>query len=1190
MKKRILSFLLSACMLITMLPTTVFADEAATNVLPDALDLTEGNITIKNGTDEGTLKVTYGAAMVVDNIEPSAIINITQTDVATVTTYKIEIAADVTGGVNIKLSGVNIKPSKGAALAINAGAGKVNLILADNSGNKLTGAEYYAGLQKNNAAREADGLLTISCESASLSGHICNDNCGKLTANTGDFGAGIGGGQNGTGSHISIYGGDITATGGENGAGIGGGENGAGSHISIYGGDITATGGDLGAGIGGGGSGTGSHISIYGGNITATGGSFGAGIGSGGIVAPGIGGVGPATGSHISIYGGDITATGGSYAAGIGGGSYGEGSNINIYDGNINATGAWVSSGIGGGNNGNGSNINIEGGNIYATGGTGIGGGSAGEGNNINISGGIVTAVGQYAGAGIGGGNGKDGSNITISGGIVSATGGNSGGAGIGGGGGSSSGPGGKGRDITISGGTVTAKSTTTAYDIGGGGISSSGASLNIKITGGNIYASTIGGTPQNGSGIDVYKATFSIPDDTTGETNLAALSFTSNDTPYSYTMNDTISILDEGAGKLFVYLPVGTYSTEYSGKTYTAKVDVSGQAEFVDLQPTVTAFSFNGFTPNVTGTINEASKTISLTVPFGTDVTTLVPTITHTGASISPNTGVAQNFTSPVEYTVTAADSTTQKYIVTVTVAANPAKAITAFNFNGLTPNVTGTVNEASKTIALTVPYGTNVTALVPSITHSGASVSPNTGVPQNFTSPVEYTVTAADSSTQKYIVTVTVAANPAKAITAFNFNGLTPNVTGTVNEASKTIALTVPYGTNVTALVPSITHSGASVSPNTGVPQNFTSPVEYTVTAADSSTQKYIVTVTVASKPGGGSSGGSTPTPPAPVITVSEVTSELFSNAGDIKVEADVNSAFGQSVEVKITDSTESQNEIFKLAGTDGEVYPFDISLYSKGSNEKIQPKDGYSVKITLPVPEKLLNDKDKIKVVYSKDGKLETLKSELIEKDGKWYIVFETSHFSPYALVVSAEPWTNPFNDIKEGDWYYSAIQYVSQNGLMLGTGGNTFSPQLTTNRGMIATILYRLNGSDETFESTFKDVIPGAYYTNAVAWAQEKGIIAGYGNGMFGPEDSITREQMATILWRYAGSPAADITILSDFIDMGEISDYAKNALAWANQMGIINGKGNGILDPKGKATRAEVAQIMYNFVQKAGIIK
>jgi hypothetical protein len=105
------------------------------------------------------------------------------------------------------------------------------------------------------------------------------------------------------------------------------------------------------------------------------------------------------------------------------------------------------------------------------------------------------------------------------------------------------------------------------------------------------------------------------------------------------------------------------------------------------------------------------------------------------------------------------------------------------------LTPNVIGTVNEAAKTIALTVPYGTNVTALVPTITHTGASVSPNTGVTQNFTNPVIYTVTAEDGSTQTYTVTVTVAPNPAKAITAFSFNGLTPNVTGTVNDIARKI-----------------------------------------------------------------------------------------------------------------------------------------------------------------------------------------------------------------------------------------------------------------------------------------------------------------------------------------------------------------------------------------------------------------
>jgi hypothetical protein len=294
----------------------------------------------------------------------------------------------------------------------------------------------------------------------------------------------------------------------------------------------------------------------------------------------------------------------------------------------------------------------------------------------------------------------------------------------------------------------------------------------------------------------------------------------------------------------------------------------------------------------------------------------------------------------------------------------------------------------------------------------------------------------------------------------------------------------------------------------------------------------------------------------------------------------------------QVKLTDDTESQKEIFSLTGANDKVFPFDISLYSKKSNEKIQPKDGYSVKITLPVPKELLDDREKIKVVYGKDDSLETLKSELVQKDGKWYITFEAVHFSPYALIVSAEPansWSNPFGDVKEGNWYYSAVQYAAQNGLMKGTGSNTFSPELVTNRGMIATILCNLDGSGETEQSTFKDVKPGAYYANAVAWAQKKGIIAGYGNEMFGPDDSITREQLAAMLWKYAGSPAAaDSKGLASFKDAGEISAYAQNALAWANQEGIINGKGGGLLDPKGQATRAETAQIMQNFLQKSGL--
>jgi PGF-pre-PGF domain-containing protein len=264
-----------------------------------------------------------------------------------------------------------------------------------------------------------------------------------------------------------------------------------------------------------------------------------------------------------------------------------------------------------------------------------------------------------------------------------------------------------------------------------------------------------------------------------------------------------------------------------------------------------ITSFRFNSFDPDVVGVINEASKTITMKVPYGTDVTALVPTIVHTGASISPNSGVARSFSSPVTYTVTAEDGTTQSYTVTVTVAPNPAKSITSFRFNSFDPDVVGVINEASRTIALTVPYGTDVTALVPTIVHNGSSISPKSGVAQNFANPVTYTVTAADGTTQSYTVTVTVAPNPAKSITSFKFNGLDPAVNGNISEAAKTVTLTVPYETSVESLIPTIEHTGVSISPGSEVAQNFTNPVVYIVTAADRTTQSYTVTVTVAPSP---------------------------------------------------------------------------------------------------------------------------------------------------------------------------------------------------------------------------------------------------------------------------------------------------------------------------------------------------
>jgi len=276
-----------------------------------------------------------------------------------------------------------------------------------------------------------------------------------------------------------------------------------------------------------------------------------------------------------------------------------------------------------------------------------------------------------------------------------------------------------------------------------------------------------------------------------------------------------------------------------------------------------ITAYSFVGF-PGYAGTINEAAKTIEVTLPFGTNVTNLVAAFTTTGAGVKVGTTAQRsgitpnNFTSPVAYIVTASDGSEVTYTVTVTVASNSAKAITAFSFVGF-PEATGVINEAAKTIGVTLPFGTNVTNLIAKFTTTGidvkvgATVQTSGSTPNNFTNPVQYIVTAADSSTATYTVTVTVAPSSAKAITAYSFVGFT-GATGVINETAKTIAVTVPFGTNLTNLIATFTTTGTVVKVGTKVqisgttPNNFTSPVEYIVTAADNSTATYTVTVTVA------------------------------------------------------------------------------------------------------------------------------------------------------------------------------------------------------------------------------------------------------------------------------------------------------------------------------------------------------
>lgn len=173
---------------------------------------------------------------------------------------------------------------------------------------------------------------------------------------------------------------------------------------------------------------------------------------------------------------------------------------------------------------------------------------------------------------------------------------------------------------------------------------------------------------------------------------------------------------------------------------------------------------------------------------------------------------------------------------------------------------------------------------------------------------------------------------------------------------------------------------------------------------------------------------------------------------------------------------------------------------------------------------------------------------------------------------------------FTDASATAWYHDGVHYCIENGLINGHGNGIWKPQGTLTRGMLTQILYNKAGRPAVSEySFFDDVPPGAWYADAVNWAAKSGVVTGYGNGKFGPGNPITREQLATMLWRYAGSPESGGT-LEGFADADKTSGYAVSALCWTVEKGIVSGKGGESLAPTGKATRAEVAAMLMRFCE------
>jgi len=199
-----------------------------------------------------------------------------------------------------------------------------------------------------------------------------------------------------------------------------------------------------------------------------------------------------------------------------------------------------------------------------------------------------------------------------------------------------------------------------------------------------------------------------------------------------------------------------------------------------------------------------------------------------------------------------------------------------------------------------------------------------------------------------------------------------------------------------------------------------------------------------------------------------------------------------------------------------------------------------------------------------------------------------VFTTTHFPIFFITDDVSTFVNPFEDVKESDWFYEAVSYVVSNDLMTGTASDKFSPNSPMTRAMIVTALYQYEGKPVVRGiSSFTDVEKGQWYTDAINWATENGIVAGYSKDMFGINDKITREQLATILRNYAAKKGLDITKTTDlgrYLDKDDISSWALEALKWANATCLIQGRSSTTLAAREMTTRAEAAQVLMKFIE------
>ena len=766
------------------------------------------------------------------------------------------------------------------------------------------------------------------------------------------------------------------------------------------------------------------------------------------------------------------------------------------------------------------------------------------QGGTFTIYGGTVTATGGDYGAGIGGGAGQvegveDSGTVNIYGGTVTAT-GKENAAGIGGGGAQATGgAGGAGGTVNISGGRVTATGgTPTSPDrgsgagIGGGGGGggaggASGRGAEVTISGGTVTAT--GGTSRNaGPGIGGGAVTISGGTVTANGSTGISGGFSTGENGHAVIFSNSIP----GWGNIESFMQWrGVIFQGNTGKVYSRPNDNSS------VTPTEDFTIGEGMTLTIQDDLSFSKGTLTISEGVtltnkGTIINNKENGITNNGTIINEDKGQITN-----NGTITNTGTITNDGTITNSGTITNNGTIDVYG----TLDGSGTVTGTPVTYKVTgVPLDkTSLDLEVDGSATLTATITPDNATNQNveWSSAPSGIVEISSNENNSKIATITATGTGKTTITA-TVDGksaacqvtVTQPVTGVSLDKDSLTLTEGETGTLIATVQPSNAED-KTVTWTSSDPNVATVDANGVVTAVGAGT----ATITVKTQDGG------------KTATCTVTVERPYTPPANPNYRIDVTTTEGGTVDKD--PSAAKAGETVTLTPTPDEG--FDVGTVT------VTDRFGDAVEVTE-------------------------------NPDGTYTFTMPNGQVKVEVTFVEAAPEPLPFTDVAEGDWFHDSVRYVYDNGLMDGVGDGQFAPNATTNRAMVVTILYRLAGEPAVSGDVgFTDVAPGLWYTDAVAWAAQKGIVNGISETEFSPSGDLTREQLATILYRYAESAGYDVSAsadLSGFPDAGDIQSYATEALSWAVAQGLLQGFEDDTIRPGGTATRAQIATILMRFCQ------